>query len=109
MEIPEKEPLPSLPIRDHATEERPQPAESVAPGQPIGNTDSVSLTEDGREFQSAVDRARLIPDIREDRVLQLKRQLEKGTYRVEGNRIAVNMIDETLENNSVIKHIDTKV
>ena len=40
--------------------------------------------------------------------MQLKRQLEEGTYLVKGHQIAVNMINETLENNNVLKHIDTK-
>jgi negative regulator of flagellin synthesis FlgM len=109
MEIPEKGPLPSLSVKDNSTDNLPSAIGSIAPGQENGNTDSIRLTKEGREFQSAANQARLLPDLREERVQQLRRQLETGTYRVEGNRIAVNMIDETFENNSVLKHIDTKV
>ena len=57
--------------------------------------------------ETAVEHAYLLPEIREDRVMRLKRQLEEGSYRVKGNRIAVNMINETMENNHVLKHLDT--
>ncbi|MGD9311105.1 MAG: flagellar biosynthesis anti-sigma factor FlgM [Desulfosarcina sp.] len=109
MEIPEKGPLPSLSVTENLTDNLPSAIGSTAPRQENGSTDSIRLTKEGREFQSAANQARLLPDVREERVQQLKRQLETGTYRVEGSRIAVNMIDESVENNSVLKHIDTKV
>ena len=73
-----------------------------------GDTDTVSLTEKGRELKTAAQHARLVPDIREDRVMRLKRQLEEGSYRVMGDRIAGNMIDESMENNTILKHIETR-
>ena len=109
MEIPEKGPLPSLSIKENSTDNLPSANGSTAPRQENGSADSIRLTKEGREFQNAANQARLLPDVREERVQQLKRQLETGTYRVEGSRIAVNMIDESVENNSVLKHIDTKV
>jgi len=111
MEIPEKGPLLA-----HATGRRPTEGPQQSPqadldGIPSSNTkrDTVRLTDRGRELNSVVDQARSLPDVRLDRVMQLKQQLAQGTYRVEGNRIAVNMIDESIENNNVLKHIDTKV
>ena len=110
MEIPEKGPLPSLPVREGTKEDGPPlPAEPYREQTTTEQRDSIRLTKSGREFKTAVNHAQLLPEIREDRVSQLKRQLEKGTYRVEGDRIAVNMIDEAVENNIVLKHIDTKV
>ena len=109
MEIPEKGPLQSLPARNKLAETLQQPSAgpTVAQEKTAGK-DTVNLTESGREFNAAVQHAHLLPDIREDRVMQLKRQLEEGTYRVKGHRIAVNMIDEALENNQIMKHIDSK-
>lgn len=109
MEIPEKSPLHFLPTPISMTEEALQP-----PGEPnrvqqeSAQKDTVNLTEKGREFKTAVQRARSLPEIREDRIVQVKRQLEAGTYRVKGHRVAVNLINETLQNNTVLKHIDTK-
>ena len=110
MEIPEKGPLQSLPARNRSAEALSQsPAEPTGAQEKAAEKDTVSLTESGRGFKAAVQHVHLLPDVREDRVMQLKRQLEEGTYRVKGHRIAVNMIDETLENNNVLNHIDTKV
>jgi anti-sigma28 factor (negative regulator of flagellin synthesis) len=36
----------------------------------------------------------------------LKRRLEEGTYRLEGRRIAASMINEAVENNHILDHID---
>ncbi|MCB2147981.1 MAG: flagellar biosynthesis anti-sigma factor FlgM [Deltaproteobacteria bacterium] len=110
MEIPEKGPLPSPPTHNRAAEELPHPTVEPTAGvqRKTAGRDIVSLTERGREFKAAAELVHLLPEIREDRVMQLKRQLEEGTYRVKGHRIAVNMINETMENNYVLKHIDTK-
>ncbi|MBC2711727.1 MAG: flagellar biosynthesis anti-sigma factor FlgM [Desulfosarcina sp.] len=109
MEIPEKGPLQSLPAQNRQVEEIPQPTvEPNGAQRKSAERDTVSLTERGREFNAAVQHAHLLPEIREDLVMQLKHQVEAGTYRVKGHRIAVNMINETLENNNVLKHIDTK-
>ena len=108
MEIPEKGPLHG-PVAGEKPAEGPQQAPQTDPvPMPAKSKDTVSLTEKGREFNNAVDHARELPDVRLDRVMQLKLQLAQGTYRVEGNRIAVGMIDESMENDSVLKHIDTK-
>ena len=108
MEIPAKGPLPSVPARNRPAEALPQPpVEPTGEQRRTAEKDTISLTESGREFKAAVEHSHLLPEIREDRVMRFKRQLEEGSYRVKGHRIAVNMINETLENNHVLKHIDT--
>jgi flagellar biosynthesis anti-sigma factor FlgM len=109
MEIPEKGPLESLPVPNRSAEVVPHP-----PAEPSGThggtakNDTVNLTASGREFKAAAEHAQWLPEIREERIMQLKRQLEEGTYRVKGHQIAVNMINETQENNHVLKYIDTQ-
>ena len=109
MEIPEKGPLHSLPAQRRPIEEvtRP-PTETTVAQRKANEKDTVSLTERGRAFKATLEFAHLLPEIREDRVMQLKRKLEEGTYRVIGDRIAAKMINETLENNQVLEHIDTQ-
>ncbi len=109
MEIPEKGPLQFLPAQNRLVDDvtRP-PTESTGGQRSAAEKDTVSLTERGRAFKAAAEHAHLLPEIREDRVMQLKRQLEEGTYRVTGDRIAANLINETLENNQVLDHIDTQ-
>ena len=110
MQIPEKSPLQASPSSNRTTEEplqtNAEPIEVPARGvQP----DTVSLTDKGREYRNAVHQAQALPDVRMERVMQIKRQLAEGTYRMQGDRIASNMMDETIENNTVLTHIDLNV
>jgi len=109
MEIPEKGPLLAQVTGERPAEGHQQSSPDLS-GTPPSNAskDTVRLTDQGRELNGVVERVRSLPDVRMDRVMQLKQQLAQGTYRVEGSRIAVNMIDESLENDNVLKHIDTK-
>ncbi|WP_372680251.1 flagellar biosynthesis anti-sigma factor FlgM [Desulfosarcina sp.] len=109
MEIPEKGPTQALPAQNRSLEKVTRtPIETNGAQRNAEEKDTVSLTERGRAFKAAADHAHSLPEIREDRVMELKRKLEEGTYRVSGHRIAVNMINESLENNQVLEHIDTK-
>jgi flagellar biosynthesis anti-sigma factor FlgM len=108
MQIPEKGPLPILPVSSRIVENRPQPAaDSSGVRRRSVQNDTVSLTEPGQHVKAAVLHARSLPEIREDRVVRLKRQLEEGSYRVKGDRIAEDLINETLENNNALKPSDT--
>jgi flagellar biosynthesis anti-sigma factor FlgM len=109
MKIPEKGVMLSPSARNESNEEPARvSAQPKTVARTTGDTDTVSLTEKGRELKTAAQHARLVPDIREDRVMRLKRQLEEGSYRVMGDRIAGNMIDESMENNTILKHIETR-
>ena len=110
MEIPDKGPLQAPILMESAVDGPHASPPADAPKGPADSSgkDSVRLTDAGREFNRAVDQVQTLPDVRLERVMQLKQQLAQGTYRVEGRRIAVNMIDESMENNSVLKHINTK-
>jgi flagellar biosynthesis anti-sigma factor FlgM len=111
MEIPE-----NGVFRPHSAEEKSadapiqsNPTEASGTDSNDGRTDAVRLTEKGLAFNNAASHARALPETRLDRVMELKRQLAQGTYQVIGERIAVNMIDESLENDKVLKQIDTNV
>jgi flagellar biosynthesis anti-sigma factor FlgM len=107
MEIPEKGSLRMLPVQNKSTEALSSLTAKPSERRPItAPADSVRLTTKGNEFAAAVKGVQGLPDIREDRVMRLKRQLEEGTYRIEGGRIAANMLNESIENNSVLEHID---
>ena len=109
MEIPEKGLLHSLPAPNRLIEVlSPPPDKTTGMQGKAAEKDTVRLTERGRAFKAAAEHVHLLPEIREDRVMALKRQLEEGTYRVKGHHVAESMINEALENNNVLKHIDTK-
>lgn len=60
--------------------------------------DSVELTQSARDLQKAQQDLRNIPDIREDKVAALKQQIENGAYDLRADKIAANMLKESLIN-----------
>lgn len=111
MEIPENGAFHPNPAEKISADGQHQPSQTEVSKQD-GNesrADAVRLTEKGIDFINAVNNARSMAETRVDRVMALKRQLAQGTYRVMGDRIAVNMIDESLENDNVLNHIDNNV
>ena len=109
MQIPESPPLNAATAGDRTLDE-PLPAavERVDEQVHAETRDTVSLTEKGREYRQAIRQAHSLPDVRMDRVEQLRRQLAEGTYRIRSDRVAADMMDETLENNTVLTQIDLK-
>jgi flagellar biosynthesis anti-sigma factor FlgM len=111
MEILENGAFHPNPAEKISVDDQQQPSQTEA-SETDGNesrADAVRLTEDGIDFINAVNNARSMAETRVDRVMELKRRLAQGTYRVMGDRIAVKMIDESLENDNVLNHIDTNV
>lgn len=67
---------------------------------PDGNFD-VEISSKGKDkaqsMQKAFDIAKNTPDIREDRVKQLKEQIDNGTYEVNSGNIADGMLREAIK------------
>ena len=64
--------------------------------KPIQNEDKVDLSQNVRELKEAREQLDSIPDVREEKVAEIKSQLEKGTYNIDGEKIALNMMRESL-------------
>jgi negative regulator of flagellin synthesis FlgM len=62
--------------------------------------DTVSISSQGRDIRQAVAVAKSAPDVREDVVAALRARIENGTYEIDSERIAVNMIAESLLNDA---------
>ena len=60
--------------------------------------DRVALSPEAREMQRARKLLDAIPDIREDRVTEIKARIEEGTYEIDGDKIAAKMIRESILN-----------
>jgi negative regulator of flagellin synthesis FlgM len=69
--------------------------------------DKVQLSAQAREVQEATNALSKMPDVREEKVQQVKLEVEKGTYRVVGHKVAMDMLKETFENNMLLSQIDT--
>jgi len=58
--------------------------------------DKVVLSPKAKEVQEAIKVIKELPDIREEKVAKLKEQVDQGTYRIDGNKIAFNMLKESI-------------
>jgi flagellar biosynthesis anti-sigma factor FlgM len=67
-------------------------------------TDRVILTSNVITFRNAAQLARQIPEIREDLVARIRDQIENGTYRVDAEKAAATLLDESLTNTA---HLET--
>ena len=71
----------------------PQRAPATEP-QPAG--DRVSLSPRARELAAARRALEVIPDVRTDKVADLKARIEAGTYRIDSEAIADKMLRDAL-------------
>ncbi len=61
-------------------------------------TDTVVLSDSAKRVQEAQKELASIPDVREDKVAQLKEQIENNTYDMDEEKIAGKMISDALMN-----------
>jgi len=58
--------------------------------------DRLSLSEEAREIQRVMELARQAPDVRKEKVEEVKGQLEAGTYHISGEEIAEKLLSRLL-------------
>ena len=78
--------------RAHATESRPDSQ------SPVNKADCVTLSPQARELLSAQQKLAEIPDVREEKVQEIKTRIANGSYRVDSEEIADKMIREAFSN-----------
>ncbi len=68
--------------------------------------DTVVLSSKAQELYAArrILEMEDIPEVRADKVARLRREIEDGTYRVEGRDIAQKMLDEAMENDRLLRN-----
>ena len=66
--------------------------------QGVLNEDKVVLSPKAKEIQEATKILSSLPDIREEKVGQIKMQIDNETYHINGKKIAINMAKESLIN-----------
>lgn len=62
-----------------------------------GKKDVISISEQGKDFQSALKAAREAPDIRADKVDDIKQRMQTDTYEVSGKDVADKVIKSIFE------------
>ncbi|MGD2188214.1 MAG: flagellar biosynthesis anti-sigma factor FlgM [Desulfobacterales bacterium] len=74
-----------------------EPTSEQTEKQPV-KADTVELSDMGKRVQEAHRQLETIPDVREDKVAQLKEQVDNGTYEVDADKVADKMLKESLLN-----------
>ncbi|MGB5421272.1 MAG: flagellar biosynthesis anti-sigma factor FlgM [Desulfobacterales bacterium] len=98
MEITEKNPIQITPYVSQV-QQNAQTAETEGEkGRANVGEDNVELSQNARDLQKAQKTLQDLPDIREDKVAALKQQIENGTYDIRADKIAANMLKESLRN-----------
>ena len=62
------------------------------------NADTVFISDTAKRIQEAQSQLQSIPDVRADKVAELKSRIENGTYEIKAEQIADKMIQESLLN-----------
>jgi len=73
-------------------------AASEQPEKQQAKADTVVLSDTAKTVQEAQTQLESIPDIREDKVAELKAQIESGTYEIDAEKIADKMLKDALLN-----------
>lgn len=94
-------------IRQAQQKKQPDDVKASAAQKP-GAADKVELSEQAKQIQQATQSVNSGSDVREDKVQEIKMEVEKGTYKVSGARVASAMLNETIENNVILQKISTK-
>ena len=101
MNITEKNPIQITPYVSQV-QRNAQAAETEGEkGRANVGEDNVELSQNARDLQRAQKALQDLPDISEDKVAALKQQIENGAYDIRTDKIAANMLKESLINDSV--------
>ena len=71
--------------------------------------DKVQLSDEAKAILQASQAKDAQPDIRDEKVQQVKMEIENGTYRVVGSRVAANMLKESFENDLLLQKFNARV
>lgn len=76
-----------------------RPTNSIKKAGTVGGANSIDglqMSEEGKLFQSAMNALKSVPDIREDKVAELKKAIKTNTYSVSSNEIAEKFIARSI-------------
>ena len=73
-------------------------AASEQPEKQQAKADTVVLSDTAKAVQEAKTQLDSIPEVREDKVAELREQIENGTYEVDSEKLAEKMITDSIIN-----------
>jgi negative regulator of flagellin synthesis FlgM len=71
-------------------------SEKAAAANNLVPEEKVNLSTTAKDVQNLKNAISKLPDVREEKVQALKDQVEKGTYRVDADKVAEKMVGESL-------------
>jgi len=69
--------------------------------QPSVKGDTVSLSKEARQVAAVTQKLEETPEVREDKVAEIQEKISTGTYTVDGQKAATNLLAESLINELV--------
>ena len=78
--------------------QKPGGEDSKVTDHPALKADTVDISDTGKRIQEAQSLIQAIPDVRMEKVADLKARIENGTYEIKSEEIAGKMIRESLLN-----------
>lgn len=98
MEISDKSPAQINPYIKQVQPEAAEADPAAEKSRSASTEDRVELSQSAKDLSMAQAALNEIPDIRTDRVSQVKQQLDSGTYEIRSDKTAGKMIKEALIN-----------
>ncbi len=71
------------------------------PENSVKKSDTVVISDAAKRVQEARSQLNDIPDVREEKVSELRNQIQNGTYQIDADKIADKMIREGLLNDAL--------
>jgi len=98
MEITPKNPIDTDAYVNHINDKQKPEITSDKAASQVAKTDKVEISEAAKEIQEVRKQLDNTPDVRTEKVEQLKNQIENGTYEIKSEEIAEKMLKESLFN-----------
>ena len=97
MEITGKKPLAGYErFVNHIEQNKRTETSQAKKDKAVFEDDKVELSPQAKQIQEAKKLIKGIPEVQQHKIDEIKQQIEKGTYRVDGQQIAVNMLKDAL-------------
>ncbi len=85
----------------HVNEEKKADSSENSAQKSATKTDTVVISDEAKQIQETLNQLHAIPDEDKEKVEQLKKEIENGTYEINAEKIAGKMISEGLINEGV--------
>ncbi len=64
--------------------------------QPVSSDTYLNISDDAKMISRAIDIIRTTPDIRKEKVAELKKMIQEGAYKIDSEKLAEKIIEEHL-------------